>query len=135
MSCFSFEFFNVSGNTFNRVIVRSQQEWFHQYAKTVITLERAFPKEQLVKFQREYTQELTKETFDCRYVKGVSRSLVLTTVTSEAFQFTFTYMTFFIADIKSFGLAFYFYTLVIAPRICFEPYVQVNMMNTITAIS
>lgn len=60
----------IIGNTFNTVVERAQQEWFHQYARTVITLERSFKKHVLLSFQKKYTTDLQKSTFDCRYKQG-----------------------------------------------------------------
>ena len=60
----------VLGNTFNTVIQRSRQEWFAQYAKTVITLERAFKKTELETFQNMYTQKMNPKTSDSRYQQG-----------------------------------------------------------------
>ena len=60
----------VTANTFINVNNQALKEWFHQYAKAIITLERGHPPEQLEKFQKLYTTPMSKHTYDCRYIKG-----------------------------------------------------------------
>ncbi|XP_041349921.1 transient receptor potential cation channel subfamily V member 5-like [Gigantopelta aegis] len=56
----------MMGNTYQRVISKSEKEWRKQWAKTVVVLERGFSKEKLLRFQREYSVNITKPEGEVR---------------------------------------------------------------------
>lgn len=45
----------MMGNTYINIIAKSEKEWIRQWAKIVLVLERAFPKDSLLKFQNQYS--------------------------------------------------------------------------------
>lgn len=49
----------------------SKQQWFAQYAKLVITLERGHSPKQLARFQKIYTTPITAYMRDSRYGLGM----------------------------------------------------------------
>lgn len=54
----------MMGNTYQRVISKSEKEWRKQWAKIVVVLERGFTKAQLVKYHREYSIKLSGPSDD-----------------------------------------------------------------------
>lgn len=48
----------MMASTFDKIIIKSEKDWIHQWAKIVIMLEQTFSNEDLLKFQQKYSVKI-----------------------------------------------------------------------------